>query len=54
MVPKRQGKISVLNLSDQVRILNLLKGGMSLAEVGRLKLWEKMNQASLSGARNKI
>jgi hypothetical protein len=33
-----------MRLSDTVKILDLLKGGMFLAEVGRC--YEKVNQAS--------
>jgi hypothetical protein len=34
MVPK--SKVKVLNGSDNVRILNLLKGSLSLLEIGQL------------------
>jgi hypothetical protein len=34
MVPKKV-KVNVLNLSGQMKILDLLKGGTSLVEVGR-------------------
>jgi hypothetical protein len=35
-VPKWKVKVNVLNLSDKVKILDLLKGGTSLAEIGCL------------------
>jgi hypothetical protein len=53
MVPKNESKsygkppkpkkkaCTVFNLSDTVKILDLLKGGMSLVKVGWW--WEKMN-----------
>jgi hypothetical protein len=31
---KSKVKLNVLNLSDKVKVLDLLKGGMSLVEVG--------------------
>jgi hypothetical protein len=35
MVPKIKVKVNVLNVTDKVKFLDLLKGGMSLEEVGR-------------------
>jgi hypothetical protein len=35
MVPKSKAKVNVHNLSGKVKILDVLKGGMSLAEVGQ-------------------
>jgi hypothetical protein len=34
MVPKSKIKVNVLNLSDKVKILDLLKGSTALAKVG--------------------
>jgi hypothetical protein len=37
MVPPKQdkSKVNVLNLSEKLKILHLLKGGMSLVEAGK-------------------
>jgi hypothetical protein len=34
LCPKSKVKVHVLNCSDKVKVLGLLKGGMSLVEVG--------------------
>jgi hypothetical protein len=35
MVPHSKIKVNVLNLSDKMKILDMLKGSMSLVEVGQ-------------------